>query len=152
MKYTFENVKPDVYVLKYKNKDGKEVEREFTRNIKLARTLQRVNALAKVEMVSMLKEQGLTKDDLVVVSKNEKGQVIYDESGLREIEQSCLEIIMQDTIDKIMQEEFGVNFETLMVDMGVNVQEPTEEDSKFVELFVTKLGLIITGREEADPS
>ena len=64
MKYTFENVKPDVYVLKYKNKDGKEVDREFTRNIKLARTLQRVNALAKVEMVSMLKEQGLTKDDL----------------------------------------------------------------------------------------
>lgn len=152
MKYTFENVKPDVYVLKYKNKDGKEVEREFTRNIKLARTLQRVNALAKVEMVSMLKEQGLTKDDLVVVSKNEKGQVIYDESGLREIEQSCLEIIMQDTIDKIMQEEFGINFETLMVDMGVNVQKPTEEDSKFVELFVTKLGLIITGREEVDPS
>mgnify|MGYP007043619500 CR=1 FL=1 len=151
MTYTFEKKDADTFLLKYKNKEGKQTERTFTKNVKLARTLQRVNALAKIEMMSMLKEQGLTRKDLIVETKNEKGQIIYDESNLNALEQDCLQIVMTDLMDKLMFDEFGINFIELLDDMGLNVKNPTEKDAKDIEIFVTKLGLIITGQDE-DPS
>lgn len=151
MNYTFEKKDTDTFLLKYKNKDGKQTERTFIKNVKLAKTLQRVNALAKIEMMAMLKEQGLTQKDLIIETKNEKGQIIYDESNLNALEQDCLQIVMTDLMDKLITDEFGMSFMELLEDMGVNIKNPTEKDAKDIEIFVTKLGLIITGQED-DPS
>ena len=54
-------------------------------------------------------------------------------------------------MDKLITDEFGISFMELLEDMGLNIKNPTEKDAKDIEIFVTKLGLIITGQED-DPS
>lgn len=67
--------------------NGKEL--EFKKNVELARKLSNVNADARIKMIKYMKENGITKDDLIE-KRNRNGKIYYDETNYRMLEQGFI--------------------------------------------------------------
>ena len=67
--------------------NGKEL--EFKKNVELARKLSNVNVDARIKMIKYMKENGITKDDLIE-KRNRNGKIYYDETNYRMLEQGFI--------------------------------------------------------------
>lgn len=80
----------------------------FKRNVKLAKEMQSINADAKLNMISYMKEKGITKQDLIE-EKIKDGKKYYDETNYRELEKT---FIMQQGLEVV------ANITNILFDMS----------------------------------
>lgn len=62
---------------------------EFKKNVELARKLSNVNADARIKMIKYMKDNGITKDDLIE-KRTKNGKIYYDETNYRMLEQGFI--------------------------------------------------------------
>ena len=90
----------------------------FKKNVELARKLSNVNADARIKMIKYMKENGITKDDLITkVVKN--GKTYYDESSYRLLEQGFINDNARDIAMNIFDILFGLSAEEVIVKLGI---------------------------------
>lgn len=147
MDYNFEYIDLDTYKLTYTSKDKEKKEFTFKRTIEMAKELQGIVASSRLKMFKELSANGMTKNDLIVVRKNDDGTISYDETNYRQLEQQYLEIESSLTMDKIVNDCFGMGLVDLLIDLGVNPNSSKQEDIDQVALFSQKFGQIISGKE-----
>ena len=150
MQYEFKYISTDNYELVYTNTKKEEVKIPFTRTTKMARDLQRIQVDARMEMYSALAEKGMTKEDLIIKRNDGKGHVIYDETNLKSMENDYIELISGITIVKLMEEAFKKDIDSIMLDMGMNLEDNQEENAEFLKVFSMKFLKIINGSEEKE--
>ena len=148
--YKFEFISTDNYQLVYTNKFGSKVVKPFTRDVKLARDMQRIQVNARLEMLKDLSDRGMTKDDLVIKRNNADGTITYDETNYREYEQSYLQLASAEMLEKVVKQMFNMSLENLLIDMGVDLNSTNINDNKSVEMFAIKFCKILTGKDEAE--
>lgn len=147
--YEFKYVKENTFKLIYTNKKGEKVEKQFVRDVEIAKRLQQIQAKARLKMLAELTKLGMTKEDLVIRKEVEKGKVVYDETNYKENEKVFIEIESLNTIDEIFKDYLGLGIVDLLSDMGMDINSDKQEDALFVELFTKKFITIITGNQEA---
>lgn len=150
MKYEFIEKTLDEYELHYTNKEGKEVVKPFKRTVALATKIQSADAESRMELYSYLTSMGKTKDDFII-KKEENGKIIYDETNYRAFENDFLLRKSYEIITKIYQELFGVNFEDLLIDMGLSV-ETANEFKDGIEHFSNELRELLLNGKVKTPS
>lgn len=128
MKYEFIKVDEDTTKLKYKDKEFK-----IKKDIGLLQKLQSLNSKARILMMSDLKKEGKTTNDLVVVKK-EGNKTIEDKSSLIELEEYYTGVASQTLYDEILKEATGMNLAELLVDMELDYTDKTT-----LEVFMTEL-------------
>lgn len=148
--YEFAYVKENTFKLIYTNKKGEKVEKEFVRNVEIAKKLQQIQAKARLNMLLELNKMGMTKEDLIIRKDLGKGQVIYDEANFKEYEKGFIELEAVNTVDEIFKDCLGLGIVELLSDMGIDVNSDKQEDAKTVELLTKKFVTIITGNKEAE--
>lgn len=128
MKYEFIIVDEDTTKLKYKDKEF-----EIKKTIGLLEKLQKVNYNAKLEMMKALKERGETANDYIV--KRMEGNKTYeDKSNLIELEQYFVGLESQKLYDDILKETTNMSYAELLVDIGVDYENPEEVKKFTIEL------------------
>ena len=150
MQYEFKYISTDNYELVYTNTKKEEVKIPFTRTTKMARDLQRIQVDARMEMYSALAEKGMTKEDLIIKRNDGEGHVIYDETNLKSMENDYLELISGITIVKLMEEAFKKDVDSIMLDMGMDIEGNQEKNAEFLKTFTMKFMKIINGSEEKE--
>ena len=148
--YEFAYVKENTFKLIYTNKKGEKVEKEFVRNVEIAKKLQQIQAKARLKMLLELNKMGMTKEDLIIRKDLEKGQVAYDETNFKEYEKGFVELEAVNTVDEIFKDCLGLGIVELLSDMGIDINSTKQEDAKTVELLTKKFVTIITGNKEAE--
>lgn len=98
---------------------------QFKKNVKLARELSNVNADAKIEMISYMKEKGITKNDLIdKITKN--GKIYYDETAYRELEETFVRQKVLDVIKDLPKILFEKTYDDIVVELGIKTNEEAE--------------------------
>lgn len=146
----FNYVEADTYDLVYTNKDGNKVTKRFTRDVQLARDLERVEATGRLNMLRDMTKQGLSKDDLTIKTTNADGSITYDERNFREYEQYYIGLAGNDVLNDVCKRFFGMNLVELLTDMGVDIYSENEKDSTLAMNFGKALGKVIKGDMERD--
>ena len=137
MKYEFIKIDEDTTKLKYKEKEF-----DFKRTVGLLEKLQKVNFNAKIKMMKSLKEQGMTSNDLIVVT-TEGGKTKEDKSNLVELEQYFIGLESASIYDEICKEFTKMSFTTLLIDIGID-----PENSEEIKDFTIKLSMAIMNKED----
>lgn len=148
--YEFTYVKENTFKLIYTNKKGEKVEKEFVRDVEIAKKLQQIQAKARLNMLLELNKMGMTKEDLIIRKDLGKGQVTYDEANFKEYEKGFIELEAVNTVDEIFKDCLGLGIVELLSDMGIDINSDKQEDAKTVELLTKKFVTIITGNKEAE--
>ena len=150
MNYEFIEKSLDEYELHYTNKEGKEVIKPFKRTVDLAVKLQSGDADARFKMLDYLTKNGKTKEDLIIERK-ENGKIIRDETNYREFESSFLLQYQYETAMKLYEELFGMDFNELLLDMGLSEENSNDFNDKIVP-FSTELREILVNGKVKTPS
>lgn len=153
MKYEFKKNGIDEYTLIYTNKDKKEVKKDFKRTVKIAQKLNGITARSRIILGQNLSSMGMTKDDIIIMTKTADGKTIYDETNYNEMLKGFIEEESIKTIDEIIEESFGMNVIELFKDMGLvkDINKVTKDEANQITLFTQKFSSIIRG-EEKTPS
>lgn len=127
-KFDIEKIDDDTYKVKSLINDK---ELTFKRNVELARKIQSVNANARLNMIKWMKEENITKADLI--EKTEKnGKIIYDETTYRDLERGFIEDESKKLAESIFNILFGKSAVDVMIELGFN-NEYVEEARRFGE-------------------
>lgn len=109
----------------------------FKKNVELARKLSNINADARIKMIKYMKENGLTKDDLIEkVVRN--GKTYYDESNYRLLEQGFINDNARELAMNIFNHLFGLSAEETLNKLGLT--DDSEANRLGVELRQILLG------------
>ena len=146
--YKFNFIEEDTYELEYKNRKGEEVKLPFKRDIKLARDLQRIQAKARRIMIKDLLADGETRDDYIIKNVNKDGTITYDETPLREVEQTYIQIVCGQVLMDIIEDMFNKDADSLFEDMGIDPNSQSEDNMKAIEMFTTKFTSILSGKDK----
>ena len=143
--YKFKKIDGDKFIIMYeKNKEKKQI--EFARTIKTANRLQSIDSEARFRVMKELTEQGYTMDNNpFVVVKTEGNKTIKDESNLNYLIEQEKENTSAIIITEIIQEVFGMNFDDLIPEIGI---ESTDE--KEIIKFVQEFAFILKNGETSD--
>lgn len=96
----------------------------FKKDVELARKLSNINADARIKMIKYMKENGLTKDDLIdKVSKN--GKIYYDESNYRLLEQGFI----NDNAKELAMNIFNILFDLSAEEVLIKLEITTDEEA-----------------------
>lgn len=94
----------------------------FKKNVELARKLSNINADARIKMIQYMKENELTKDDLIdKVNKN--GKIYYDESNYRLLEQGFINDNARELAMNIFNVLFGLSAEEVIIKLEITTDE-----------------------------
>ena len=94
----------------------------FKKNVEFARKLSNINADARIKMIKYMKENGLTKDDLIEkVVKN--GKTYYDESNYRLLEQGFINDNARELAMNIFNVLFGLSAEEVIIKLEITTDE-----------------------------
>lgn len=148
--YMFNYIEADTYELVYTNKDGNKVTKRFTRDVQLARDLERVEAKGRLDMLKEMTKQGISKDDLVIKTTKADGSIIYDESNFREYEQYYVGLAGNELLNDVCKRFFDMSLVDLFTDMGIDVYKENEKDTLLAVNFGKALGKVIKGDMERD--
>lgn len=124
----------DNYFLEYKDKML-----PFHSNVGIVNELQGSIKKARLRMIKELKEEGITINDLTTATKTSDGKTIYDNSNRAYIEEAYINEENAKVLGKIIKDAFGMSFEELIVDMGLETKEDVEE-------FAEELGNCFVGK------
>ena len=94
----------------------------FKRNVKLAKEMQSINADAKLNMISYMKEKGITKQDLIE-EKIKDGKKYYDETNYRELEKTFVMQQGLEVVANITNILFDMSAEELADKLGLRSEE-----------------------------
>ena len=128
MKYEFITIDDDTSKLKYKDKEF-----EFKKTVGLIEKLQKLNYRAKIKMMTSLKEQGMTANDLIVTT-TKNGKTYEDKSNLVELEEYFTGLVSQEIYDEICKEFTKMSFPELIVDIGLNTETIDEVKNFTIDL------------------
>jgi len=132
--YRFKKIDGDKFSLIYeKGKQKKQI--EFTRTIKTANRLQSIDSEARFRVLKEMTEQGYTMDNNpFVIIKKEGNKTIRDESNLNYLIEKEKETTTAIIITELIQDTFGMDFDTLIPEIGI---DPTDQEEliKFVQEF-----------------
>ncbi len=118
----------------------------FKKNVALARKIQSVNANARLKMIKWMKEEGITKNDLI--DKTERnGKVTYDESNYRDIERGFIEDEAIEIASNIYNTLFNMSLEEILLHLGFTNESGTE-----AYRFGNELKEIINSKKTTFPS
>ncbi len=96
----------------------------FKKDVELARKLSNINADARIKMIKYMKENGLTKDDLIdKVNKN--GKIYYDESNYRLLEQGFI----NDNAKELAMNIFNILFDLSAEEVLIKLEITTDEEA-----------------------
>ena len=94
----------------------------FKKNVEFARKLSNINADARIKMIQYMKENELTKDDLIdKVNKN--GKIYYDESNYRLLEQGFINDNARELAMNIFNVLFGLSAEEVIIKLEITTDE-----------------------------
>lgn len=110
----------------------------FKKNVELARRIQSVNANARLKMIKWMKENNITKNELIdKVEKN--GKVIYDETNYRTIEQGFI----QDESVQLGLELYEILFNKTVTELITELGFTSDNEDEALRLG-TEINAIIT--------
>lgn len=110
----------------------------FKKNVELARRIQSVNANARLKMIKWMKENNITKNELIdKVEKN--GKVIYDETNYRTIEQGFI----QDESVQLGLELYKILFNKTVTELITELGFTSDNEDEALRLG-TEINAIIT--------
>lgn len=96
----------------------------FKKNVEFARKLSNINADARIKMIKYMKENELTKDDLIEkVVKN--GKTYYDESNYRLLEQGFI----NDNARELAMNIFNVLFDLSAEEVLTKLEITTDDEA-----------------------
>ncbi|MEI3508758.1 MAG: hypothetical protein V8R01_06645 [Bacilli bacterium] len=96
----------------------------FKKDVELARKLSNINADARIKMIKYMKENGLTKDDLIdKVNKN--GKIYYDEFNYRLLEQGFI----NDNAKELAMNIFNILFDLSAEEVLIKLEITTDEEA-----------------------
>ena len=121
MKWNIRKEGIDNYFLEYKDKML-----PFKSNVGLVNDLQGSIKKARLRMVKELSEMGMSVNDLTKITSAD-GKTIYDNSNKQFIEESYINEENQKVLEDIIKKMFGMSFEELMVDIGIETPEEAQE-------------------------
>lgn len=128
--YKFKKIDGDKFTLMYGKKQI-----EFTRTIKTANRLQSIDSEARFRVMEELTKQGYTmNNNPFVIVKKEGNKTIRDESNLNYLIEKEKETTTAIIITELIQDTFGMDFDTLIPEIGIDVSDQ-EEILKFVQEF-----------------
>lgn len=140
--YKFNFIDDDKLELVYTNKNKEEKRLEFERTINDKKKFEEINVRAEMKLKLNLTRQGLTKDDFVIVTK-QNGKTIYNEQNYNELKDEYVGTELFVIIDEIIRDKFNMSFDELWLDMGYTNENKTE-----LQLFIQKFSVIINGGKE----
>lgn len=154
MKYEFIKKDIDSFELIFTNKDNQEIVKPFKRTIEMAKRLDGITAEARIKLITKLSQMGLKKDDLVVKTDLGNGQVVYDESNYKLLEDEMIQETSLLITNELIEKCFNKNVKDLLEEMGIdtNSEKLSNDISTQITLFTQKFLSIITGKEEQAPS
>lgn len=144
MKYKFEKLDIDDYVLTYTNVDNQEVKLPFKRTIELGSTIQEIPARARLKMFKEMSKNGIKKDDLIIRTKRENGTIDYDETNYREYESSFIKQESAEVLDELIKKCFSMSLVKLFESFKLNDKTIEKDSYNFTTEFLT----IIAGKDE----
>lgn len=121
MKWNIRKEGIDNYFLEYKDKML-----PFHSRVGLVNDLQGSIKKARLRMVKELSEMGMSVNDLTKITSAD-GKTTYDNSNKQFIEESYINEENQRVLEDIMKKMFGMSFEELMVDIGIENEEEAKE-------------------------
>lgn len=127
MKYEFIEVDNDTTKIKIKEK-----EYEIKRNVNLMLKFQSLNVKARMQMIKDLAKDGLTTKDLVVERK-EKGKTYYDNSNLKEMEDTYINEASMQLFNELSIEYFNMSLVELLSNLDLDEKETTEFTNRFLK-------------------
>lgn len=140
-KYEIKAIDLDDFELHYW-KDNKEIVKPFKRTIELATKLQGIDANARFKMYEYLTKNGKTKEDLIIERKDEKGNIVVDETNYREFEKNFLLQAQYEAAEEVYKILFNMSLVELITELNLN------ENEAF--LFGNKIRTIINNGAEED--
>lgn len=150
--YEFVFISTDNYELRYTNKDNEKKVIPFTRTIEMASKLQGIVASARLKMYQELTKMGMTKEDLVIKTKNSDGTTTYNETNYKEFEKKYIETQSALILNEIIEDCFKMDIVGLFTDMGIDANSTDTDVLQKVTNFSKKFSMIISGKDEETPS
>lgn len=153
MNYEFKKIDIDNYSLVYTNKEGREITKSYKVNVNMAKNFNGITERARIKLGDSLTAMGKTKNDFIIKRDLGKGQVVYDETNFRQLEQGFIEEETILTLNDVIVDCFGMNVIELFNDMGMKIDENhmTLEEQNKITMFIQKFSLTIKG-EDKSPS
>lgn len=133
MKWKIRKEGVDNYFLEYKDKLL-----PFHSKVGIVSDLQGSIKKARLRMVKELSEMGISVNDLTKITTAD-GKTTYDNSNKQFIEESYINEENQKVLENIIKEMFGMGFEELMMDIGIEEPEEAKE-------LATEIGNCLIGR------
>lgn len=113
---------------------------DFKRDVNFMKKVQSCNVKGRILMIKQLKENGLTKDDLIerkeTTDENGKIVVIYDDSMFRYMEQECIKDATGQVMLDLMNETLKEGIDSIVAEMNIDPTEEKEFAKKFGEDFL----------------
>lgn len=120
-------------------KSKKEI--DFKRDVNFISEIQKSNALGKIEFIKVLKEQGLTKSDLIdrkeEIDKKGKITIKYDETNFRYLEKEFVNQAAGFKMLELMEKILGQKAESLLEEMDIPIEEQENVGGEFGNDFKT---------------
>lgn len=116
MKYKF-TVEDDLVTLKYKDKSF-----TFKVNVKLISELQGLIMESRKRMIQEIAKNGQSIKDLTIEYKKD-GKTYFDNSNKNELEKIYQEQVTLEYFDAKCNEIFGMDFSSLITDVGLETEE-----------------------------
>lgn len=146
MNYKFIQEDLDNYKLVYTNFEGKEVTKEFKVDIDTGVMVDSVTKNARFQLALDLAKVGKTKNDLVVKTNDGKGHITEDESNYLMLEEAYMETESVKLLDNLSKKFFGMSYENLLLDMGIDYNNITDVIKFKVQAFNQEFLSVVTGR------
>lgn len=90
----------------------------FKKNVELAVKLSNITADARVKMIKYMKDNGISKDDLIM-KRVKNGKTYYDESGYRLLEQGFINDCAMELTRNLFNVLFEITPEKMIEKLGL---------------------------------
>lgn len=153
MNYKIIKVETDSYELQYKNAKNQFVTKPFKVDVEVGEILDSTTALARVKMAKYMAKLGITKDDLVIKTKDGKGNTTYNEQNYIDMEKEFVALESTEVLDRLIKKCFGMSTIDLFKDMGLDMENEnnlSSEDQFKIQAFTQEFMLAITGRDKSE--
>lgn len=114
---------------------------DFKRDINYAKEIQSSNAKGRISLIKHLKDNNLTKNDLVerkeTTDKNGKVIVIYDDSTFRYLEESFINEARGEIAQELIEKNLKNNLEEILEEMNISEDEIKDTVVQFSKDFGT---------------
>ena len=137
MEYTIKEVDKDNFELHY----GEKVIL-FKKTVNAYSKLQGIAARARISMIKFMKDEGITKDDLIVKNTDDKGHITYDETYYRILEEGFMNDASSAVMNEVLTTMCGYNLIELCKELDIL------NDGVKQEQLGRDLALMITGAED----